>query len=86
MKVKHKGKFVPVLNKVRRLEDVLGSGDIAPLILDLGTSWIVISFTPRPLYPRGKNIRYPVERRLGGLLTQPGRCGEERNSSRCTCR
>jgi hypothetical protein len=33
----------------------MGSGCIALLFLDLGTSWRwVVSFTPRQLYPRGK--------------------------------
>jgi len=32
-----KGKRVPVLNKAPRQEDLLGSGGIAPRILDLGT-------------------------------------------------
>jgi hypothetical protein len=32
-------------------------------ILDLGTRWRwVISFTPRPFYPRGKSRRYPLGR------------------------
>jgi hypothetical protein len=26
----------------------------------------VVSFTPLPLYPRGKSPRYPLDRRLGG--------------------
>jgi hypothetical protein len=35
--------------------DVLGSGVIAPRILDLGTRWrCVVSFTPRQLYSQGK--------------------------------
>jgi hypothetical protein len=25
----------------------------------------VVSFTPRPPYPRGKSLRYPLDRRLG---------------------
>jgi hypothetical protein len=41
-------------------------------ILALGTSWRwVVSFTPRPLYPRG-------ERRLGGPQNRSGRRGEEK--------
>jgi hypothetical protein len=44
LRVKWKGKFVPVLS-------VRGSGRIALSILDLGTSWRwVVSVTPRPLY------------------------------------
>jgi hypothetical protein len=42
-------------NYALRQEDVWGSGCINPHLLDLGTSWRwVVSFTPRPLYPREK--------------------------------
>jgi hypothetical protein len=59
---------------------VLGSGGIAPRILDLGTRWRwVVSFTPRPLYPRGNSPAYPLDRRLGGPQSRCGR-GEEKNS------
>jgi hypothetical protein len=34
-----KDKVVPVLNEAPRHEDVLGSGGIAPHILDLGIRW-----------------------------------------------
>jgi hypothetical protein len=44
------------------------------MILDLGNST-----TARPLYPRGKNLRYPLDRRLGGPQSRSGRCGVERN-------
>jgi hypothetical protein len=38
-----------------------GSGGIVPRILDLGTRWRwVVSYTPRPLYPQGKNTWYLV--------------------------
>jgi len=34
----------------------MGSGDIAPRILNLGARWRwLVSFTPQPLYPREKN-------------------------------
>jgi hypothetical protein len=36
----------------------------------------VVSFTLRPLYPREKNPRYPLYRRLGGLQSRSGRLGE----------
>jgi len=50
-----KGK-VPVLNKAPCREDVSGSGGIVPRILNLGARWRrVVSFAPRPLYPRGRN-------------------------------
>jgi hypothetical protein len=51
-----------VLNQAPRHEDVLGSGNIVPRILDLGTRWRrVVSFTPRPLYPQGRII---IKRRI----------------------
>jgi hypothetical protein len=57
----------------------MGSGCIDPHFLDLGTSWRwVDKFTPRPLYPRGKNPRYPLDRRLGGPQSRSGRFGEEK--------
>jgi len=42
-----------LFNEVPHREDVLGSGDTAPRILNLGTKWRwVVSFTPRSLYSR----------------------------------
>jgi hypothetical protein len=44
-------------------------------ILDRGTRWRwVVSLTPQPLYPR-----YPLDRRLGGPQSWPGRYAEEKN-------
>jgi hypothetical protein len=40
----------------------------------------VVSFTPRPLYPQGKSLRYPLDRKLGGLQSQSGHGTEEKNS------
>jgi hypothetical protein len=37
-------------------------------------------FTPRPLYPQGKNHRYPLDRRLGGPQSRSGRGGEAKDS------
>jgi hypothetical protein len=37
-----------------------------------------VSFTPRPLYPRGKTPRYPLDRKLGGPQSLSGRFGEEK--------
>jgi hypothetical protein len=54
------------------------SGCIDPYFLDLSTSWTwVVNFTPRPLYPRGKSPRYPLDRRLGGPQSRSGRSEEE---------
>jgi hypothetical protein len=61
------------------LENVWGSGCTDPRILDLGTSWRwVVCFTSRPLYPRRKISRNPLDRRLGGLQNRSGR-REEKN-------
>jgi hypothetical protein len=38
----------------------------------------VVSFTPPPLYPWGKNPWYLLNRRLVGLQSQSGCCGEEK--------
>jgi hypothetical protein len=40
----------------------------------------VVSFTPRPLYPQGKNPWYPLDRRLGRPQSRSERGGEEKNS------
>jgi hypothetical protein len=49
----------------------MGSGCIDPYFLDLDTSWKwVVSFTPWPLYPRGKSTWYTLDRRLGGSQSQ----------------
>jgi hypothetical protein len=45
----------------------MGAERIEPHFLDLSTSWRwVVSFTPQPLYPQGKNCRYPLDKRLRG--------------------
>jgi hypothetical protein len=38
----------------------------------------VVSFIPRPLYPRGKSPWYPLDRRLGGTQNRYGQYGEEK--------
>jgi hypothetical protein len=56
---------------------VWGSVRVHQRFLGLGTNWRwVVSFTPRPLYPRGKILRYSLDRRLGGLQSRSGRHGE----------
>jgi hypothetical protein len=59
---------------------VWGSGCIDPRFLDPGTNcrWVV-SFTPRPLYLRGKSPQYPLDRRLGRPQNQFGKHWEENN-------
>jgi hypothetical protein len=63
--------------------DVLGSGGIAPRILDLGTRqrWVV-SFTSWSLYPQGKSPSYPLDRRLGGPQSRSGRGCVSKNCTR----
>jgi hypothetical protein len=57
------------------------SGGIAPRVLDLGTRCRgVVSFTPRPLYPKRKSPWYPLDRRLSGPQSRSGHGGEEENS------
>jgi hypothetical protein len=42
----------------------MGSEGIATC---LGDTWrLVVSFTPRPFYLRGKSSQYPLDRKLGG--------------------
>jgi hypothetical protein len=36
---------------------------------------------PAALYPRGKDPRYPLDRRLGGLQSRSGRRPEEKSSA-----
>jgi hypothetical protein len=55
-------------------DSVWGSGCIDPYFLDLGISWRgVVSFTPQPLYLRGKSPRYSLDMRLGGPQSRSGR-------------
>jgi hypothetical protein len=56
----------------------LGSGGIAARILGLGIRLrLLVSLKPRPLYPQGNILWYPLDRRLGGPQS---RGGEEKNS------
>jgi hypothetical protein len=53
-------------------------------IINLGTTWKwIISFTPRPVYPREKSEWYPLKRKLRGLRNQSGHFAE-RKSVACT--
>jgi hypothetical protein len=73
-------KLSPWLNWALRHEDILGSGGIAPRILDIGAGWRwVVAFMPLPLYPQGKSPWYPLDRRLCGPQSRFGHGGEEKN-------
>jgi hypothetical protein len=72
-----KGKVVPVPNQALRHGDVWGSECIGTRSLHLCTSWRwIFSFTPLPLYLRGKSLRYRLDRMMGGLQSQSGRYEE----------
>jgi hypothetical protein len=77
----HTGKVVPVVNRLSTMRwRHIGERRYSLTFLHLGTRWgWVVSFTPLPLYPRGKSPRYPLDRKLGGPQSRSGRCGEEKN-------
>jgi len=60
-KAKGKGKVALCLAKHHAIKMYCGSRFIAPRIIKLGVRrmWVV-SFTPQPLYPRGKKLRCPL--------------------------
>jgi hypothetical protein len=63
----------------------LGGEEVLLLLIhDLGTRWgWVVSITPRPcFYSRGKDPRYPLDRRLGGPQS---RSGLEAQNWNCLC-
>jgi hypothetical protein len=73
----------PIINYASPHGGVRGSGCIDPSILNPGIRCrCVVSFTPRPLNPRGKSPQYPLGRRLGGPQSRPGRCVEKQNLAR----
>jgi hypothetical protein len=41
----------------------------------------VVSFTPRLLYPQGKNTWYPLDRRLNGPQSRSGNGGEKNSQT-----
>jgi hypothetical protein len=70
------------LNEAPHHKDALGSGGIAPLILNLGTRWRwVISFTSRLLYLHTKSPRYPLLKRLRGPHSWSVSGSEEKKKS-----
>jgi hypothetical protein len=79
--------FSLFLTKYHAMKTYWGSGGIAPRALDLSTRWRwVVSFMPRPLYPRSKSSRFLLNRRLGGPQSRSGRVGKEKISHHCRCR
>jgi len=73
LRVESRGKLPLCLTKYH---DIKGdwSGGIAPIIFSLDPVWRwVVSFTPRPRYPREKRPCYPLDRRLGGPQITKGK-------------
>jgi hypothetical protein len=74
--------FLCLTNYALRHEDVWGSGYIYIYIQVFLTSALVgdelSASHPLPLYPRGKSLRYPLDRRLSGSQSRSRRCGEEK--------
>jgi hypothetical protein len=78
--VKKKVKFsLCLINQETRREDVLGSGSTAPSFLTSALDGGVVSFTPRPFYPRENTPQYLLNRRLGEPQSRPGLCGIKKN-------
>jgi hypothetical protein len=59
----------------------MGSGCIDPRILEtsalVGDEWS--ASRPGRFVPRGKSLRYPLDKRLGGYQNRSGRRGEKKN-------
>jgi hypothetical protein len=56
-------------------------GDIAPPFLTSALDKGVVSFKTQPIYPRGKNPRQPLDIRLAGPKSRPGRYGVQKRFS-----
>jgi hypothetical protein len=72
---------IRALNKARRHKRIWENGSVPQCIPNLGTKWRwVVSFTPRPLHPRGKGPYCSLVRRLGSPPSRCGSFGEEADS------
>jgi hypothetical protein len=64
---KKKVKLARCFTKSHAMKMCGESGGITPRILNLRNRWSwVVSFIPRPRYPRGKSSQHTLDRRLGG--------------------
>jgi hypothetical protein len=71
--------FLSLTKQALRHKGVWWNGWIDPRFLHLDNSWRwLVSFTPRPLYPRWKNPRYSLDRRLGGPQSRSRRLEEKK--------
>jgi hypothetical protein len=60
----------------------VGEWRYSSTIVHFGARWRwMVRFTPRPLYARGNNSPYPLDRRLCGIQIQSGRSGVKKNLS-----
>jgi hypothetical protein len=77
------GKFVPALNELSSVPwRRMGTWRYSSTILELGTRWRwVVTFTPRPPYPRGKGPRCSLQRRLDGPENRSWCCLTEKSLS-----
>jgi hypothetical protein len=58
----------------------MGEWRYSSTTLDLGTRCRrVVTITTRPLYPRGKGLRWSLYRRLCGIQSRVRHCGEQKN-------
>jgi hypothetical protein len=72
-RIKDKGKVAPVLSKLSTMPwRRMGEWMYRSTYSWPNWRWAV-SFTARPLYPRGNSPRYPLDRRLGGPQNRSGR-------------
>jgi hypothetical protein len=69
-----KDRVVPVLNQLSTTTWILMvEWRYISIIFDLGTIWrLVVSFTPRPHYPRENSQRYLLDRMLNGSQRRSG--------------
>jgi hypothetical protein len=55
---------------------------IVPHILNLSITWrLTVIFIPWLLYSQEKSLCFPLDRRMGGLQSWSGQCGNEKNLS-----
>jgi hypothetical protein len=62
------------------------SGFTAPRNLNLHITLCVVGFTSRPVYPRGKGPRYPVDGKMGGLGAHPAGLDAVEKETSLPCR
>jgi len=75
------------LTKQHAMKMYWRSKSLAQCILNLGTRWkCVVSITHWTLYPQGKSLWYPLDRRRGETQSRSGCGGERKQSNYYLCR